>query len=250
MKRRKRLNQALLQRKKNTFEVGEEKQIKKVEAEEIAKDSCKKLSDVEKAEKVSYSAEIAKTEAEETEVKVEESESKVNLSEPETATLPAARRSTSPSNNQSADSKLPARRSASPTNISASESSSEIEWEASEDEEEVVSKKKSPVPVEENSPSSNMSEPVIATKEIPSLLLMSPMVRRRGEEAPQSTSVSVSASIRLPPPPSFRPPPPPVSPPVPATKAKVLLTKEESSEEEEESEWEYETQSEWEYETE
>jgi len=231
-------------KEEKTFEVGEEKQIKKVEAEEIAKDSCKKLSDVEKAEKVSCSAEIAKTEAEETEVKVEESDSKVNLSEPETATLPAARRSTSPSNNQSADSKLPARRSASPTNISASESSSEVEWEASEDEEEVVSKKKSPGPVKEKSPSSNMSEPVIATKEIPSLLLMSPMVRRRGEEAPQSTSVSVSASIRLPPPPSFRPPPPPVSPPVPATKAKVLLTKEESSEEEEESEWEYETESE------
>merc|ERR1719204_979323 len=243
MKRRKRLNQALLQRKKKTFEVGEEKQIKKVESEEITKDSCKKLSDVEKAEEVSCSAEIAKTEAEETEVKVEESESKVNLSEPETATLPAARKSTSPSNNQSADSKLPARRSASPTNISASESSSEVEWDASEDEEEVVSKKKSPGPVEEKSPSSNMSEPVIATKEIPSLLLMSPMVRRRGEEAPQSTSVSVSASIRLPPPPSFRPPPPPLSPPVSATKAKGLLTKEESSAEEE-SEWEYETESE------
>merc|ERR1712211_87414 len=138
-------------------EVEEEKHIKKVEAEEIATDSCNKLSEAEKAEEVSCSAEIAKTEAEETEVKVEESDSKVNLSEPETATLPAARRSTSPSNNQSEDSKLPARRSASPTNISASESSSEVEWEASEDEEDIVSKKKS----------------VIATKEIPSLLLMS-----------------------------------------------------------------------------
>merc|ERR1711962_655311 len=130
-------------KEEKTFEVEEEKHIEKVEAEEIAKDSSKKLSDVEKAEEVSCIAEIAKTEAEETEVKVEESESKVNLSDPETATLPEARRSTSPSNNQSADSKLPARRSASPTNISASESSSEVDWEASEDEEEVVSKKKS-----------------------------------------------------------------------------------------------------------
>merc|ERR1711978_375450 len=103
--------------------------------------------------------------AEETEVKVEESDSKVNLSEPETATLPAARRSTSPSNNQSADSKLPARRSPSPTNISASESSSEVEWEASEDEEDIVSKKKSSCPVKENSPVASdkpsMSESVI-----------------------------------------------------------------------------------------
>merc|ERR1719397_1103691 len=47
-------------------------------------------------------------------------------------------------------------------------------------------------------------EPVIATKEIPSLLLMSPMVRRRGETVSNSNCVSVSASIRLPPPPSFR----------------------------------------------
>merc|ERR1711953_401249 len=42
------------------LEVEEEKHIKKVEAEEIAKDSCKKLSDVEKAEEVSCSTEIAK----------------------------------------------------------------------------------------------------------------------------------------------------------------------------------------------
>merc|ERR550534_2476832 len=103
-------------KEEKTFEVEEEKHIKKVEAGEIAKDSSKKLSGVEKAEELSCSAEIAKTEAEETEVKVEESDSKVNLSEPETATLPAARRSTSPSNNQSANSKLPARRSSSPAN--------------------------------------------------------------------------------------------------------------------------------------
>merc|ERR1712218_442415 len=106
-------------------------------------------------------------------------------------------------------------------------------------------------PVKERSPVAE--KPLIATKEIPSLLLMSPMVRRRGETAESNSNcVSVSASIRLPPPPSFRPPPPPVSPPVPATKVKDLanersvglVKKDESSEEEEESEWEYETESE------
>merc|ERR1712181_108979 len=172
-------------------------------------------------------------EAEETEVKVKESDSKVKVSELETA-----------------------RRSVSLSNYCASESSSEVEWEMSEEEEEVVPSKPTS-PVKENScvvveeePLSKR-EPVIATKEIPSLLLMSPMVRRRGETVSNSNCVSVSANIRLPPPPSFRPPPPPVSPPVPANKVKDLanerslgLLKKDESSEEEESEWEYETESE------
>merc|ERR1712192_245452 len=170
-------------------------------------------------------------EAEETEVKVKESDSKVKVSELETA-----------------------RRSVSPSNNCASESSSEVEWEMSEDEEEIVPSKPTS-PVKENSceveegPLSKR-EPVIATKEIPSLLLMSPMVRRRGETVSNSNCVSVSANIRLPPP-SFSPPPPPVSPPVPATKVKDLanerslgLVNKDESSEEEESEWEYETESE------
>merc|ERR1712088_81591 len=133
----------------------------------------------------------------------------------------------------------------------ASESSSEVEWEMSEEEEEVLPSK--PIsPIKERSPvrekSSANPEPVIATKEIPSLLLMSPAVRRRGEVS-SSDCVSVSASIRLPPPPSFRPPPPPLSPPVTLTKDLAsekslgLVNKDESSEEEE-SEWEYESESE------
>merc|ERR1711934_210193 len=157
-----------------------------------------------------------------TEVKVEESDSKVNeVSEVETAALP--------------------RRSVSPSNNCPSESSSEVAWEMSDDEEVDIPAKASS-PVKERSPATEKPEPVIATKEIPSLLLMSPMVRRRGETAAEANSncVSVSASIRLPPPPSFRPspPPPPVSPPVPAAKVKSvgLVKKDESSEEEEESE--------------
>jgi len=116
---------------------------------------------------------------------------------------------------------------------------SEVEWEVSEDEEEVKPTKNV---LKEMSPEKPKiaPKPVIAMKEIPSLLLMSPAVRRRGEVAPASTSVTVTASIRLPPPPSCRPPPPPISPPVPATKAKQVL----QAEEEEESEWEYETESE------
>jgi len=195
-------------------------------------ESSEKVPDTDITDKASCSAEIAKTEAEETEVKVKESDSKVKVSELETA-----------------------RRSVSPSNNCASESSSEVEWEMSEEEEEVVpSKPTSPVKEKscevEEEPLSKR-EPVIATKEIPSLLLMSPMVRRRGETVSNSNCVSVSANIRLPPPPSFRPPPPPVSPPVPATKVKDLanersfgLVKKEESSEEEESEWEYETESE------
>jgi hypothetical protein len=116
----------------------------------------------------------------------------------------------------------------------ASEFSSEVGWEESEDEEVPV--------VKENSPEKPLvpSKPVISTKEIPSLLLMSPAVRRRGDVAESSTTVSVSSTIRLPPPPSFRPPPPPISPPVPATTAKEKL----QAAEESESEWEYETESE------
>merc|ERR1719447_1180909 len=214
----------------------EKTQINAVEASEIEKESTEEVPDPDTTEKASCSAESAKTEAEETEVKVQESDSKVNVSELETAAL--SRRSVSPSNN------------------CASESSSEVEWDVSEDEVEVVPSK-APSPVKERSPVTEkpLSKPehVIATKEIPSLLLMSPMVRRRGETAAVSDSncVSVSASIRLPPPPSFRPPPPPVSPPVPATKVKDLgnersvgLVKKDESSEEEESEWEYETESE------
>ena len=80
-------------------------------------------------------------------------------------------------------------------------------------------------------------KPVIVMKEIPSLLLMTPVVRRR-EVVESANSVTVSASIRLPPPPSFRPPPPPMSPPT------VRASKEEESESEEESEWEYESEEE------
>merc|ERR1712083_317505 len=103
---------------------------------------------------------------------------------------------------------------------------SEEEWEASEDEEEIKPTKNV---LKEMSPEKPKiaPKPVIAMKEIPSLLLMSPAVRRRGEVAPASTSVTVTASIRLPPPPSCRPPPPPISPPVPATKAKQVLQAEE-----------------------
>jgi len=206
----------------------EKTEINAIEVVEIEKDSSEKVADTAITEKASCSAESAKTEAEETEVKVEESDSKVNeVSEVETAALP--------------------RRSVSPSNNCPSESSSEVEWEMSDNEEVVVPAKASS-PVKERSPATEKPEPVIATKEIPSLLLMSPMVRRRGETAAEANSncVSVSASIRLPPPPSFRPPPPPVSPPVPAAKVKSvgLVKKDESSEEEEESEWEYETESE------
>jgi len=206
----------------------EKTEINAIEVVEIEKDSSEKVADTAITETASCSGESAKTEAEETEVKVEESDSKVNeVSEVETAALP--------------------RRSVSPSNNCPSESSSEVEWEMSDDEEAVVPAKASS-PVKERSPATEKPEPVIATKEIPSLLLMSPMVRRRGETAAEANSncVSVSASIRLPPPPSFRPPPPPVSPPVPAAKVKSvgLVKKDESSEEEEESEWEYETESE------
>merc|ERR1712192_239301 len=202
-----------------------------INADEVV-ESSEKVPDTDVTDKASCSAEIAKTEAEETEVKVKESDSKVKVSELETA-----------------------RRSVSPSNNCASESSSEVEWDMSEEEEEVVpSKPTSPVKEKscevEEEPLSKR-EPVIATKEIPSLLLMSPMVRRRGETVSNSNCVSVSANIRLPPPPSFRPPPPPVSPPVPANKVKDLanersfgLVKKEESSEEEESEWEYETESE------
>jgi len=210
----------------------EKTEINAIEVVEIEKDSSEKVADTAITEKASCSGESAKTEAEETEVKVEESDSKVNeVSEVETAALP--------------------RRSVSPSNNCASESSSEVEWEMSDDEEAGVPSKATS-PIKEMSPAVtekplSKPEPVIATKEIPSLLLMSPMVRRRGETASDSNSncVSVSASIRLPPPPSFRPPPPPVSPPVPATKVKDLgLVKKDESSEEEESEWEYETESE------
>merc|ERR1712181_13677 len=166
-------------------------------------ESSEKVPDTDITDKASCSAEIAKTEAEETEVKVKESDSKVKVSELETA-----------------------RRSVSPSNNCASESSSEVEWDMSEEEEEVVpckptsQVKEKSCEVEEEPLSKR--EPVIATKEIPSLLLMSPMVRRRGETVSNSNCVSVSANIRLPPPPSFRPPPPPVSPPVPANKVKDL----------------------------
>merc|ERR1719291_1031456 len=207
----------------------EKTQPSAVEVVEIEKESSEKVSDTDTTEKASCNAESAKTEAEETEVKVKESESKVKVSEQvETSALPW--------------------RSVSPSNNCASESSSEVEWEMSDDEEAGVPSKATS-PVKERSPEKPLSkpEPVIATKEIPSLLLMSPMVRRRGETASESNSncVSVSASIRLPPPPSFRPPPPPVSPPVPATKVKDIgLVKKDESSEEEESEWEYETESE------
>merc|ERR1712192_26846 len=137
-------------------------------------ESSEKVPDTDITDKASCSAEIAKTEAEETEVKVKESDSKVKVSELETA-----------------------RRSVSPSNYCASESSSEVEWEMSEEEEEVVPSKPTS-PVKENScvvveeePLSKR-EPVIATKEIPSLLLMSPMVRRRGETVSNSNCVSVS----------------------------------------------------------
>merc|ERR1712192_211344 len=116
-------------------------------------ESSEKVLDTDITDKASCSAEIAKTEAEETEVKVKESDSKVKVSELETA-----------------------RRSVSPSNNCASESSSEVEWDMSEEEEEVVPSKPTS-PVKENScvvveeePLSKR-EPVIATKEIPSLLL-------------------------------------------------------------------------------
>merc|ERR1712083_80167 len=209
----------------------EEEEVNVVEIVESKKKSPEKVAaDSDTAEKASCNDENAKREAEEAEVKVGESECKVNASEAETATLPE-RSLRSPSN--------------------ASESSSEVEWEMSEEEEEVLPSK--PIsPIKERSPvrekSSAKPEPVIATKEIRSLLLMSPAVRRRGETS-SSNCVSVSASIRLPPPPSFRPPPPPLSPPVTVTKdlgsekSLRLVNKDESSEEEE-SEWEYESESE------
>ena len=126
-----------------------------------------------------------------------------------------------------------------PCDDNSDSETSEVEWEVSEDEEEVKPTKNA---LKEMSPEKPTiaPKPVIAMREIPSLLLMSPTVRRRGEEAPTSTSVTVTACIRLPPPPSFRPPPPPMSPPIPATKAKQVL----KAEKEEESEWEYETESE------
>merc|ERR1712192_386372 len=116
-------------------------------------ESSEKVLDTDITDKASCSAEIAKTEAEETEVKVKESDSKVKVSELETA-----------------------RRSVSLSNYCASESSSEVEWEMSEEEEEVVPSKPTS-PVKENScvvvEEEHLSkrEPVIATKEIPSLLL-------------------------------------------------------------------------------
>merc|ERR1712083_1124605 len=210
----------------------EKEEVNVVEIVESKKKSPEKVADSDTAEKTSCNDENAKREAEEAEVKVGESECKVNASERETATLPE-RSLRSPSN--------------------ASESSSEVEWEMSEEEEEVLPSK--PIsPIKERSPvrekSSAKPEHVIATKEIPSLLLMSPAVRRRGETS-SSNCVSVSASIRLPPPPSFRPPPPPLSPPVPATKVKDLanersvgLVKKDESSEEEESEWESESEEE------
>merc|ERR1719341_3243831 len=158
----------------------EKTQPSAVEVVEIEKESSEKVPDTDTTEKVSCSAEGAKTEAEETEVRVKESESNVKVSE--TSALP--------------------RRSVSPSNNCASESSSEVEWEMSEDEEEEVVPSKPTSPVKEKScavkeePLSK-PEPVIATKEIPSLLLMSPMVRRRGETVSNSNCVSVSASIRL-----------------------------------------------------
>ena len=211
----------------------EKEEVNVVEIVESKKKSPEKVADSDTAEKTSCNDENAKREAEEAEVKVGESECKVNPSERETATLPKERSLMSPSN--------------------ASESSSEVEWEMSEEEEEVLPSK--PIsPIKERSPvrekSSANPEPVIATKEIPSLLLMSPAVRRRGETS-SSNCVSVSASIRLPPPPSFRPPPPPLSPPVTLTKVKDLasekslgLVNKDESSEEEESEWEYESESE------
>merc|ERR1712112_186922 len=113
----------------------------------------------------------------------------------------------------------------------------------------------------ENTPEKCLNKPVIPpkpfipVKEMKSLLISSPVVRRRGETSVGSSSITVSASIRLPPPPSFRPPPPPVSPPVPLSKVKDLQktngkiidfkSDETSSDEEEEvSEWEYESESE------
>merc|ERR1712083_100178 len=208
----------------------EEEEVNVVEIVESKKKSPEKVAaDSDTAEKASCNDENAKREAEEAEVKVGESERKVNASEAETATLPE-RSLMSPSN--------------------ASESSSEVEWEMSEEEEEEVLPSKPISPIKERSPVREKAnpEPVIATKEIPSLLLMSPAVRRRGEVS-SSNCVSVSASIRLPPPPSFRPPPPPLSPPVTLTKDLAsekslrLVNKDESSEEEE-SEWEYESESE------
>merc|ERR1712233_34713 len=214
------------EKEKSVDKEEEKTQIHAVEVVEIKKESSEKVLDTATTEKTSCNAESAKTEAEETEVKVKESDSKVKVSEVETAALP--------------------RRSVSPSNNCASESSSEVEWGTSDDEDDC----KATSPVKERSPVTekplSKPEPVIA-KEIPSLLLMSPMVRRRGETVSENSNcVSVSASIRLPPPPSFRPPPPPVSPPVPATKVKDLGLgkKKEESSEEEESEWEYETESE------
>jgi len=113
----------------------------------------------------------------------------------------------------------------------------------------------------ENTPEKCLNKPVIPpkpfipVKEMKSLLISSPVVRRRGETSVGSSSITVCASIRLPPPPSFRPPPPPVSPPVPLSKVKDLektngkiidfKSDETSSDEEEEvSEWEYESESE------
>merc|ERR1711936_1110949 len=141
----------------------EKEEVNVVEIVESKKKSPEKVADSDTAEKTSCNDENAKREAEEAEVKVGESECKVNASEPETATLPE-RSLMSPSN--------------------ASESSSEVEWEMSEEEEEVLPSK--PIsPIKERSPvrekSSAKPEHVIATKEIPSLLLMSPAVRRRGE---------------------------------------------------------------------
>merc|ERR1712112_38643 len=156
------------------------------------------------------------------------------------------------------------------------EAASEVEWEVSDDEEveaiveekEVIREVKEKTPDEkletakrkENTPEKCLNKPVIPpkpfipVKEMKSLLISSPVVRRRGETSVGSSSITVCASIRLPPPPSFRPPPP-VSPPVPLSKVKDLektngkiidfKSDETSSEEEEEvSEWEYESESE------
>merc|ERR1712243_371177 len=172
-----------------------------------------------------------------------------------------------------------------------SEAASEVEWEVSDDEDveaiveekEVIREVKEKTPNvkentpevkektpeekletakrKENTPEKCLNKPVIPpkpfipVKEMKSLLISSPVVRRRGETSVGSSSITVCASIRLPPPPSFRPPPPPVSPPVPLSKVKDLektngkiidlKNNETSSEEEEEvSEWEYESESE------
>merc|ERR1712080_216668 len=113
-----------------------------------------------------------------------------------------------------------------------SEASSEVEWEVSDDEEvEATVEEKENTPevkektpevkektpeeqletakIKEKTPEKCLNKPVIPpkpfipVKEMESLLISSPVVRRRGETV-GSSSITVSASIRLPPPPSFR----------------------------------------------